>query len=339
MNKTRSSSVTRRDFLAGASALSGASLLGMPEIASAEPPPEVEVIRLIHAPSIRLAPQLVAEVLLKAEGFRKIEYVNLIVNKLSSEVASGRADMSQIATPEAIPVIDAGEPIVVLGGIHAGCYELFANKTVRGVSDLNDKKVAISGFGSPEHVYVSSIAAYVGMNPATDLQWVVGESSADAMGLFVEGKADAFMGFPPQPQDLRAAGVGHVIVDTTVDRPWSQYFCCSVVANRDWVQKYPVATKRALRAMIKATDLCAQEPARVARYLVERDYEPRYDVGLEVLKSIPYNRWREASVEDTVRFYALRLHEVGMIKSAPHQIIAKGTDWRFLNKLRRELKA
>ena len=40
-----------------------------------------------------------------------------------------------------------------------------------------------------------------------------------------------------------------------------------------------------------------------------------------------------------MRFYALRLHEVGMIKSSPNTIIAEGTDWRFLNELKRELKA
>jgi NitT/TauT family transport system substrate-binding protein len=47
----------------------------------------------------------------------------------------------------------------------------------------------------------------------------------------------------------------------------------------------------------------------------------------------------ETASEDTLRFYALRLNEVGMIKSAPKQIIAEGTDWRFLNEIKRELKA
>jgi hypothetical protein len=41
---------------------------------------------------------------------------------------------------------------------------------------------------------------------------------------------------------------------------------------------------------------------------------------------------------DTVRFYALRLHEAGMIKSTPQKILAQGTDWRFLNELKKELK-
>ena len=52
----------------------------------------------------------------------------------------------------------------------------------------------------------------------------------------------------------------------------------------------------------------------------------------------PYNRWHEDNPEDTVRFYALRLHEAGMIKSTPQKIIAQSTDWRFLNALKKELK-
>jgi NitT/TauT family transport system substrate-binding protein len=35
----------------------------------------------------------------------------------------------------------------------------------------------------------------------------------------------------------------------------------------------------------------------------------------------------------------LRLHEAGMIESSPNKIIAEGTDWRFLNEIKRELKA
>ena len=61
--------------------------------------------------------------------------------------------------------------------------------------------------------------------------------------------------------------------------------------------------------------------------------------SLEVLNSVPFNRWREVHPEDTVRFFALRLHEVGIIKATPQKIIAQGTDWRFLSELKRELKA
>jgi NitT/TauT family transport system substrate-binding protein len=57
-----------------------------------------------------------------------------------------------------------------------------------------------------------------------------------------------------------------------------------------------------------------------------------------VVKEIPYGQWRQYSTEDTVRFLALRLREAGIINSTPQQIIARGTDWRFLTELKKELK-
>jgi len=99
-----------------------------------------------------------------------------------------------------------------------------------------------------------------------------------------------------------------------------------------------VATKRVVRAILKAVDLCASAPERTARSLVDRGFTPRYDYALQVIKELPYGKWREYDPEDTLRFYALRLHEAGMIKSSPQKIIAQGSDWRFLNELRKELK-
>ena len=60
--------------------------------------------------------------------------------------------------------------------------------------------------------------------------------------------------------------------------------------------------------------------------------------ALQTLKEVPYNKWRDYDPEDTLRFYALRLREAGMIKSNPNRIIAESTDWRFVNELKRELK-
>ena len=63
-----------------------------------------------------------------------------------------------------------------------------------------------------------------------------------------------------------------------------------------------------------------------------------YDYALATMKEVPYNRWREYHPDDTVRFYSLRLREIGYIKNNPQKLIADGTDWRFLNELRKELK-
>jgi NitT/TauT family transport system substrate-binding protein len=159
------------------------------------------------------------------------------------------------------------------------------------------------------------------------------------MDLFIERKVDAFLGFPPEPQQLRARKIGRVILNMATDRPWSQYFCCMVAGNREFIRDHPVATKRVLRALLKATDICAAEPETVAQHLVAGGFTERYDYALQTLTEVPYNVWREFDPEDSLRFCALRLHEVGMINSSPNQLIAEGTDWRFLNELKRELKA
>jgi NitT/TauT family transport system substrate-binding protein len=179
------------------------------------------------------------------------------------------------------------------------------------------------------------MAAHVGIDPKREINFVV-HSPIDSMQLLAEGKIDALIGFPPVPQELREKKIGRVIVSSGLDRPWSQYFCCIVAAHQDFVRKYPVAAKRALRAIIKATQFCAAEPELAARLVADKGY--RYDYSLQTMKEIQYARWRDYNPEDTVRFYALRLHEAGMIKSTPNKIIAQGTDWRFLNELKRELK-
>jgi NitT/TauT family transport system substrate-binding protein len=105
----------------------------------------------------------------------------------------------------------------------------------------------------------------------------------------------------------------------------------------DFVRRNPIATKRVVRAMIRATDICAAKPDWVAQRLVDRGFMPRYDYARQGLADVDYRSWREYDPEDAVRFYALRLREIGMIKSSPDKIIATGTDWRFIKEVRKEL--
>ena len=94
---------------------------------------------------------------------------------------------------------------------------------------------------------VTLMAAYIGLDPGKDFQWVTDEKISPK-DLFIQGKIDAFLAAPPEPQDLRARKIGHTILATTVDRPWSQYYCCMLAGHADYVSKYPVATKRVMRA-------------------------------------------------------------------------------------------
>jgi len=252
-------------------------------------------------------------------------------------MGSGELDIGTTNVWTILTEIDAGASMVFLAGLHIGCFELFGNDRIRSMSDLKGKSVAVTALWSGRHLFLASMATYVGLDPRKDIQWVT-DPPAVAMRLFAAGKVDAFMGFPPEPQELRAKQIGHVVVNTTLDRPWSQYFCCMVTGNREFVRTHPVATKRALRAILKGNQLCALEPERVARLLVDKGYTTEYEYALQTIQEIPYGQWREYDPEDTVRFYALRLHEAGMIKASPQKLIAQGTDWRFLNELKQELK-
>src|SRR5271166_2236089 len=317
---------TRRRFLTTLSLVGAAGFVGAPRALAAKAGLETTTVRVANVPGICIAPQYVAEELLRAEGFTDVRYVRLAPGSNTPEgIASGEIDFGLNFAS-------------VLGGVHVGCFELFVNEGSRNLTDLKGKTVGIAFLGSPGHLFLAAMAAHVGIDPGKDLNWVTSEP-AGPMELFTGGKVDAFLGFPPDPQELRAQHIGRVIVNSALDRPWSQYFCCMLAGNREFIRKYPVATKAALRAILKAADLCVTEPARAARRLVDGGFTPRYDYALQTLNEVPYDKWREYDHEDTLRFYALRLHEAGMIKASPQKIIADGTDWRFLNELKRELKA
>jgi len=339
MNYQHNNRWTRRRFLNTAALAGTGAVLGLPsEPLAAEPPPETTIIKLVQAPSLCMAPQFLAEELLRGEGFTEIQYLKKDSPGIYKAMASGEADLSMGVTLSFIMQVDAGVPILLLTGVHVGCYELFGSSEVRSVHDLKGKTVSIPGLRSGAHALLSSMAAYVGLNPSKDIKWITHPFS-ESMHLLSDRKIDGFMGFPPEPQELRAKRIGHVIVNTITDRPWSQYFCCSIAGNQEFVRKNPVATKRVLRAILKANQICTLEPKRVARFLTDKGYATNFDYAYQTVTEIPYGKWQEFDPEDTVRFYSLRLHEAGMIKSSPQKIIAHGTDWRFLKEVKRELKA
>ena len=332
------STQTRRSFLTTLSSAGVVGLVRARDSYAQEAPPETTTVRLGKIYGICIAPQYVAEDLLRAEGFTDVRYVATNPG-ISTALALARGEIdftTNYAPPMAIS-IDAGEPITIVGGEHVGCFEVFAREGIRSIADLRGKNVGVQSIGSSQHVFLSVMAAHVGLDPAKDIHWVT-STSPKPMELFADGKIDAFLGLPPEPQELRGRNIGRVIVNSVLDRPWSQYFCCVLAANRGYIRKYPIATKRVLRAIVKAADLCASEPARVARQIVDAGFTPSYDYALQTIKEIPYVRWREYDPADAVRFYALRLREAGMIKSNPNKILADGTDWRHWNELKRELK-
>jgi NitT/TauT family transport system substrate-binding protein len=340
LSKRHNNQWSRRDFLTTAALAGTGAVFGLrSDSLAAAPPPETTKLRLAyHSKSLCHSPLYVAEDLFRGEGFTDVQYVK--TSAVEKSLAAGEVDVvTHFCGPLAMQV-DNGDPIVLLSGLHPGCIELVGTDRIRSIRDLKGKTVAVTDLGGGRHAFLAVMAAHVGVDPRKDIN-VVAYPAAEAERLLAEKKIDAFLAAPPDSQELRAKKIGHVVVDSMMDKPWSQYFCCMVAAPQQFVQKNPVAARRALRAILKAIDVCAREPERAARFLVNKGYANQYDYALQAMKEMNtgYIKWRNYDPEDTLRFYSLRLQEVGMIKSSPQKIIAQGTEWRFLRELKKELKA
>ena len=334
MQRTQS----RRQLLAGLTAIGTASIIGATTPAWAELPPEVSRIRTSVFPKVSdcQTPFYAAEDLLHTEGFTEIEFIEPASDAESLQMLpNGDLDFDWWFAPELVRMIDRGTSLTILTGLHTGCLELIAGEHVRSVKDLRGKRVGINQANGIPHVLLMIMAANVGIDVEEDIEWI---TTSDSLDLLATGKIDAFLATPPDPQIAHDRNIGHVILNTALDRPWSQYYCCMLAANVDFVRQYPVATKRALRAVLKAVDLCVSDPQAAAKRSVEKGFASSYDYALRTLSAARYDVWREFDPEDTLRFYALRMHELGMVAATPEEIIAKGTNWRFLNELRHELK-
>src|SRR6266851_313819 len=230
---------TRRRFLTTLSLAGAAGLARVPQAAAAQGTLETTAVRILKNPGICIAPQYVADELLSAEGFTDVRYVDQGPTLgLSVKIGRGDADFSLDFAARIVQTIDNGGAVMVLGGVHVGCYELFAKDEIRSVSDLKGRTVGIQIGGTNPHAFLIAMAAHVGLDPRQDIRWVISsDPSVKPLELFAEGKIDAFLGTPPEPQQLRARGFGHVIFNSIVDRPWSQYFCCMLAGNRDYVRK------------------------------------------------------------------------------------------------------
>ena len=241
----------RRHFLAGITAISAVGLAGGRNAYAEDAPLDTTTVRFTHAPSTCNAPLYLAEELLRADGFTDLTYVDVDAGvNTPMNLASGEADIGFEYASAFVIAIDAGTPVKVLGGLHAGCYELFAREGITSVLGLKGKRIGVGqNLKSDAYLFVGAMAIHVGLDPLRDIDWVI-DAEAKPMQLFIDGKVDAFLGFGTECQELRAKKIGHSIVSGVLDRPWSQYFCCMLAGSPEYVENYPIATKRVLRAHV-----------------------------------------------------------------------------------------
>jgi NitT/TauT family transport system substrate-binding protein len=166
---------SRRRFLGRVTLVGTAGLLGLcPRRGAAEPPPETTKLRLVRNPAICVAAEYVAEELLHGEGFTEVQYVKQATDaEKGPALASGEVDLTQFFSAPFLLRVEAGDPLVLLAGVHVGCFELFGAERVRAIRDLKGKTVAVPALGGFQHVFLASVVTYVGLDPAKDITWVI----------------------------------------------------------------------------------------------------------------------------------------------------------------------
>jgi NitT/TauT family transport system substrate-binding protein len=343
--------LSRRQVLQGAaglglaaaagSVLPGCARGGGPERASQplpDGPLETTSIRLHNNfPATCIAAEYMAEPFLREEGFTDVQYPLFAPGAWVESFARGDIDFGLAYAASLITKIEAGAPLVILGGVHVGCWKVVATGGIKSLRDFKGKKVAVTSPTETDGIFMAMTLASVGLDLRKDVQ-LVNHPPKENARILASGEVDAVVAFPPISKDLQAKGIGTVVLNSMTDPPWSNYFCCVAVANRDWMEKHPVAAKRALRAVLRGADVVVKDPDGTARHMVDRGYTTNFDYTCDILREIPYGVWRHYDPVDSTRFYALRLKEVGIIKSTPEEILKRGTDFRYLEELKRELK-
>ena len=345
---------SRRHFLASASLAAAAGVVGGRSLLADEPPPETAVIRLMGDSSICQAPEYIVDDLLHAEGFTEIRYLYLSESVwatqahgrprhlLSASVDNARRQRRDRLRPFPPSVRDFS-PGCRRAGNGVGRRPRRLLRGIRPRAHPVHQRSEGSHRQRPEVTLglVPAARDHGGARRARSPKGyrMGGEFRRSAHGAVCRGESRRLHCISP-----RAAGAARPQHRSRHPQhhhgqPWSQYLCCIIEGNRDFVRANPVATKRFLRALFKGADLCAKAPETAARRLIEAGFAERYDYVLQTLAELPYGTWRDFDPEDSLRFYALQMHEVGFITSSPNELLAAGTDWRFLNELKRELKA
>ncbi len=300
-------------------------------------PPETTAIR-IAGPTGCDPWTWLADDFLKEEGFTDVKVI-----AQPDSVLKGTTDIGVNYSNNHVARVNGGQSIVALGGTHVGCIELWALPGINSIRDLRGKRV-VAGKQDPllDNFYGLwvSLLTSVGVDPSEVAFTFSDDPTKSEIDFFIEGKSDATLAAVTQGALLHAnpKNPGKQIFDMTVDKPWSQYFCCLLVANRDWVNANPNAAKRATRAVLRAIDYGAKDRQRAVAIAVEKKVTQDPKILLEAIKDLPYD-WREYDPTETLRFYALRFADAKLLKKTPTQIIADGTDFAFFHQMQKELKA
>jgi NitT/TauT family transport system substrate-binding protein len=325
--------------------LSAATLLGCGDDEEEQatptpmPPPETTTIRL-GTPSC-CGPLMASEPYLREEGFTDIQLQDAPAMPVA-RLVDGTIDLGIAFPPTLANAIDTGRNVVGIGPVHPGCIEIWATSDIQTLRDVRGRRVVVRGTTAddPTYPYYAMFLKEAGVAPS-EVNWMV-QPGADFVRAFLEGQSDllylATTGLAAWKRN--PARTGHVVLDQVMAMPWAELDCCIITTTTDWLRANPVAAKRALRAIYRAADALPVDRLEAAKTATDKGLfggANNLELVREAANMVPFD-WRKYDVAESMRFHTKLLNEVGLVKVAPDEMVAKATDGRFAKELASELK-
>lgn len=249
----------------------------------------------------------------KEEGL-DVELVRCEWATYKDALALGRYDVTHHLLMYFLKPIEQGLDVKFTGGVHRGCLRVqaAANGPIKSVQDLRGKTIGVPGMGTPPFMFASRVLAANGIDPGRDVNWRV--YPAGELGLVLDrGLVDAVANSEPIGSLLLAEGKVRNIADQATDAPYKDEYCCAVLVNGKFLERYPAASAAATRAILKASKWVDVNPAAAARLSVEKNYiASTVELNAYAISNLDYAPSVKGA-EDAVLSAALEMQKGGML--------------------------
>jgi NitT/TauT family transport system substrate-binding protein len=253
------------------------------------------------------------------KGFFKEE--NLDVSLVKCEwanykdvLALGGFDVTHHLVMYFLKPVEQGLDVKFTGGIHHGCLRVqsAAKGNIKTIEDLRGKRIGVPGMGTPPFIFANRVLGSHGINPSKDITWLV--FPAGELGLALDkGEVDAVADSEPIGSLLLQEGKVRNVADQATDKPYTDEYCCAVLANGKFLAKNPKAAAAATRALLKAAKWVQTNPGAAAQLSVEKKYlasnVQMNTIAISHLKYVPSVSGAEAAVKSA----AAEMKKAGML--------------------------
>lgn len=242
--------------------------------------------------------------LFKAEGL-DVELVKVDFETLKEALATGKIDASSGMVMKWVKPFEQGVDAAFTSGIHTGCIQLLVKpgSNIKSISDLRGKVIANNGMGDGPMIFVSRALAQEGIDFKKDVQWKA-YPAPELEGVLDRGEADAITLSDPIAQLIIEKGKAVKLLNTTVDAPYNQEYCCMATVSGKLLREDPKTAAAISRGMMKGAEWVQAHQDEAAQLIIEKKYIPgNPELVAKLLKSynyIPSVAGGEKAVENAV---------------------------------------